>query len=171
MHNLKLLKHARKYTYRLRLSAVVHKTSAKSFIHSYHLYISIRFIPRLFRYITTSSTDKSRSSVHRGRAPLPTPLLSIAFSPMTSDHLQTILQCVRRCFSNYLLYFSHLCLCSTNNVKTMYKNPCMYSNQWHPVLESPCVPSLSVPLKSEPLPAFSCRRTHLLSTLNFPLAN
>jgi hypothetical protein len=53
----------------------------------------------------------------------------------------------------------------------MYKNPRMYSNQWHPVLESPCVPSLPVPLKSEPSLAFSRRRARLLSTLDFPLAN
>jgi hypothetical protein len=149
-HNLKLLKHTCKYTYPLRSLAAAHKTSAKSSFHSYQLCILIYFVSSSFRYIITSSVDKSHSSVHRGRAPLLTPLLSTTFSFMTSVQLQTISRRVQRHFSNCLLYFLQLCLCSTKNVKTMYKNPCMYSNKKHPVLESPCVPSLPVPLKSEP---------------------
>jgi hypothetical protein len=90
---------------------------------------------------------------------------------MTSDHLQNIFRCVRGRFSDCLLYFFPLCLCGTNNVKTTYKNLRMYSNQKHSVLESPRVPSIPVPLKSEPSLAFSRRRARLLSTLDFSLAN
>jgi hypothetical protein len=64
--NLKLLKHACKYTYRLRPSAAVHKTSAESPFHSYQSYILIYFISSPLWYIITSSTDKSRSFVHKG---------------------------------------------------------------------------------------------------------
>lgn len=84
-----------------------------SFLFAYSSYFNLK----LFQPDSTTSTDKSHTSVLGARTLPPTPLQHTAFHPCLLIPIPEHYPMCLKCFSMYLRLFSRLCSCTTQKCK------------------------------------------------------